>query len=62
MSHGDKYKRKIALVHRGRTRAYGTKRGGGILKGVADFNIFLTTLVPSLKREYTAVLQSLNKC
>ena len=26
MIRGDKHKRKIALVHRGRTRAYGTKR------------------------------------
>jgi hypothetical protein len=33
MIRGDKHKRKIALVHRGRTRAYETKRGGGILKG-----------------------------
>jgi hypothetical protein len=33
MIRGDKHKRKIALVHRGRTRAYGTKRGGGISKG-----------------------------
>ena len=37
MIRGDKHKRKIALVHRERTRAYETKRGGGILKGVADF-------------------------
>ena len=33
MRRGNKHKRKIALVHRGRTRAYGTKRGGDILKG-----------------------------
>ena len=33
MIRGDKHKRKIALVHRRRTRAYGTKRGGGISKG-----------------------------
>ena len=33
MIRGDKYKRKIALVHRGRIQAYGTKREGGISKG-----------------------------
>ena len=37
MIRGDKHKRKIALVHKGRTRAYGTKRGGGILKGCRRF-------------------------
>ena len=37
MIRGDKHKRKIALVHRGRTRAFGTKRGGGILKGCRRF-------------------------
>jgi hypothetical protein len=62
LSRGNKHKRKIALVNRGRTRAYGTKRGGGILKGCCPILIFLSTLLPSLKREYTAVLQSLNKC
>ena len=36
MSRGDKHKRKIALVHRGTTRAYGIKRGGGILQGVTN--------------------------
>jgi hypothetical protein len=32
MIRGEQHKRKIALVHRGRTRGYGSKRGGGILK------------------------------
>ena len=31
MIRGDNHKRKIALVHKEKTRAYGTKRGGGIL-------------------------------
>jgi hypothetical protein len=44
MIRGDKHKRKIALVHRGRTRAYGTKRGGGILKGCRRFYFFITIL------------------
>ena len=39
MIRGDKHKRKIALVHRGRTRAYGTKRGGGISKGCRRYQV-----------------------
>ena len=37
MIRGDKHKRKIAFLHRGRTREYGPKRGGGILKGCRRF-------------------------
>jgi hypothetical protein len=44
MIRGDKHKRKITLVHRGRTRAYGTKRVEGDSKGVADFKLFITIL------------------
>jgi hypothetical protein len=47
MIRGDKHKRKIALVHRGRTRAYGTKRGGYNDDGAETVHGYSETFQPA---------------
>jgi hypothetical protein len=55
MIRGDKHKRKIALGHRGRTRAYETKREETSQKGVTDIKFYNNPFYPLRKKTHCGV-------